>query len=150
MADIKSPEKRSQNMAAIKGKDTEPEKYLRSQLFHAGYRFRKNVGNITGHPDIWMKKYNTVIFVHGCFWHRHSGCRYAYTPKSRIEFWTDKFNSNVRRDNEVTTKLQEEGYKTLVVWECTLKKMKHDSELKQRIMQEIAEYLNSSELYKEL
>ena len=87
MTDIKSPEERSRNMAAIRSKDTKPEVYLRKLLFAQGYRYRKNYKKIPGHPDIYLPKYRTAIFVHGCFWHRHQGCKYAYMPYSNIEFW---------------------------------------------------------------
>lgn len=82
MTDIKSPEERSRNMAAIRSKDTKPEVYLRKLLFAQGYRYRKNYKKIPGHPDIYLPKYRTAIFVHGCFWHRHQGCKYAYMPKA--------------------------------------------------------------------
>ena len=91
--DIKSPEERSKNMAAIHSKNTKPEIYLRKLMFARGYRYSVNSKSVPGHPDIYMKKYNTAIFVHGCFWHRHEGCKYAYVPKSRIEFWQKKFLS---------------------------------------------------------
>ena len=91
MADIKSPEERSRNMRAIRSKDTKPEVYLRKLLFAQGLRYRKNVSQIPGHPDMYLAKYRTGIFVHGRFWHRHEGCKYAYMPKSRTEFWQKKF-----------------------------------------------------------
>ena len=92
MADIVSPEKRSQNMSAIRSKNTKPEVYLRKLLFAQGYRYRIADKSVPGHPDIFLRKYNTAIFVNGCFWHRHPGCKYAYTPKSRVEFWQKKFD----------------------------------------------------------
>lgn len=82
MADIKSPKERSRNMSRIKGKDTMPEVYIRKKLYERGFRYRKNTNIVPGHPDIWMRKYNAAIFVHGCYWHRHRGCRYAYMPKN--------------------------------------------------------------------
>ena len=91
MADIVSPERRSKNMSAIRSKDTKPEIYLRKLLFAEGYRYRIAEKSIPGHPDMFLRKYNTAIFVHGCFWHRHQGCKYAYMPKSRVEFWQKKF-----------------------------------------------------------
>ena len=97
MADIKSVEARSKNMAAIKSRDTGPELYLRKMLFSKGYRYRLGEKHIPGHPDLWLKKYNTAIFIHGCFWHRHTGCKEAYMPKSRVEFWQKKFERNVKK-----------------------------------------------------
>ncbi|MDO5116342.1 MAG: very short patch repair endonuclease, partial [Synergistaceae bacterium] len=95
MTDILSREQRSRNMAAITGRDTRPEIFFRKKLFARGFRYRKNVLNIFGHPDIYLAKYRTAIFVNGCFWHRHQGCVYSYMPKSRIDFWTAKFEANV-------------------------------------------------------
>ncbi len=109
--DIKSPGERSKNMAAIRSKDTKPEVYFRKLLFAQGYRYSLNSGRVPGHPDIYLRKYNTAIFIHGCFWHRHEGCRYTYMPKSRIEFWQKKFDTNVRRDYVVRNELQESGIK---------------------------------------
>ena len=105
--DIKSLEERSKNMAAIHSKNTKPEIYLRKLLFARGYRYGVNSKSVPGHPDIYMKKYNTAIFVHGCFWHRHEGCKYAYMPKSKVEFWQKKFDTNVKRDKTVRKELLE-------------------------------------------
>ncbi len=118
MADIVSSEKRSQMMSGIRSKDTKPELILRSQLHRAGYRFRVNDSRLPGKPDIVLPKYKTVIFVHGCFWHRHEGCKFAYTPKSRIVFWKKKFDDNVKRDAIVREKLEDLGWRVMVVWEC--------------------------------
>ena len=119
--DIKSPEERSKNMAAIRSKNTKPEVYFRKLLFAQGYRYSLNSSKVPGHPDIYLRKYNTAIFVHGCFWHRHSDCQYAYMPKSRVEFWQKKFEANVKRDYVVRMELQDKGVKCLIVWECTVK-----------------------------
>ena len=124
--DIKSLEERSKNMAAIHSKNTKPEIYLRKLLFARGYRYGVNSKSVPGHPDIYMKKYNTAIFVHGCFWHRHEGCKYAYMPKSKVEFWQKKFDTNVKRDKTVRKELLELKIKQLIIWECTIKKMKKD------------------------
>ena len=105
MADIKSPEERSRNMSAIRSKDTEPEVYLRKLLFSEGLRYRKNVRNLPGCPDMYLARYNTAIFVHGCYWHRHEGCKYAYEPKSRSDFWQEKFAANIKRDEVVKLNL---------------------------------------------
>ena len=119
--DIKSPEERSRNMAAIRSKDTRPEIYFRKLLFAQGYRYSLNSKKIPGHPDIYLRKYNTAIFIHGCFWHRHPGCKYATVPKTRIEFWNNKFQQNIIRDALVCQNLQQLGWQVCIVWECELK-----------------------------
>ena len=145
MADIKSPEERSRNMAKIRSRDTKPEEYVRKLLFGQGYRYRKNVSNVPGHPDAWMAKHNTAVFVHGCFWHRHEGCKYAYTPKSRVEIWTDKFQKNIERDNAVGEQLTERKIRSLIIWECTVKKMMKSEEEKQRVLDLVDRFLKSDE-----
>ena len=120
MADIKTPEERSRNMSAIRSKDTKPELYLRKLLFAEGLRYRKNVQKLPGCPDMYFARYHTAVFVHGCFWHRHEGCKYAYTPKTRMEFWQQKFETNIRRDKVVQEQLAAMNIRCLVVWECTL------------------------------
>lgn len=99
--DTVTSEQRSKNMSAIRSKDTKPEIYFRKLLFSRGYRYRVNSKQVSGHPDIYLKKYNTAIFIHGCFWHRHEKCKYAYMPKSNVEFWNKKFDTNIRRDARV-------------------------------------------------
>lgn len=121
MADNVSKEKRSWNMSRIKSKDTAPELKIRSYLFKEGFRFRKNVSDMPGKPDIVLPKYHTVVFVNGCFWHRHKDCRYAYNPKSRVEFWQKKFNSNVANDIKNRLLLESEGWYVLTVWECEIR-----------------------------
>ena len=148
--DIKSPEERSRNMAAIRSKDTRPEIYFRKLLFAQGYRYSLNSKKIPGHPDIYLRKYNTVIFVHGCFWHRHSGCKYAYMPKSRVEFWQKKFKANVNRDYIVRMELQDKGIKCLVVWECTVKKMKRNSVNCEKYLKETEDFLENDEMFLEI
>ena len=149
MTDNKTKEERSRNMAAIKGKDTKPEQYIRHELFKRGYRYRKNVHFIEGHPDIFLRKYNTAIFVHGCFWHRHRGCKYAYTPKTRIDFWQQKFDANVRRDKDVQKTLRSQEIKSLIIWECTIKRMLRNQEYYKPVMDRIEEFLKSDELFAE-
>ncbi len=122
MVDTLSSEKRSWNMSRIQGKDTKPELLLRSMLHQTGFRFRRHDSRLPGRPDIVLPKYKSVIFVNGCFWHRHKGCKYAYMPKSRLEFWRKKFEATVLRDQKKTGQLLEEGWKVLTVWECDLKK----------------------------
>lgn len=126
MVDILTKEKRSWNMSRIKGKNTKPELLLRSLLHRNGFRFRLHDKKLPGKPDIVLPRYKTVIFVNGCFWHRHSGCKYAYTPKSRQEFWSKKFESTVKRDKEKEDKLRRKGWNVIVVWECELKRNGND------------------------
>ena len=109
-------------MALIRGRDTRPEKQMRSLLHGAGYRFRLHDRKLPGRPDIVLKKYRTVVFVHGCYWHRHSGCRHATTPRTRTEFWEEKFRGTVQRDEAHTQALQSAGWCVIIVWECELRK----------------------------
>lgn len=118
MADRISSEHRSWNMSRIRTKDTIPEKRVRSFLHKAGSRFRLHVKNLPGSPDIVLRKYRTVVFVHGCYWHRHKSCKFAYEPKSRQEFWIEKFRQNVERDERNCEELKELGWKVLIIWEC--------------------------------
>lgn len=148
--DIKSPKERSKNMAAIHSKNTKPEIYLRKLLFARGYRYGVNSKSVPGHPDIYMKKYNTAIFVHGCFWHRHEGCKYAYMPKSRIEFWQKKFDANIKRDEYVRKELASKKIKVSIVWECTIKRMKKDKKTEEEVISLIEKFLLSSEFELEI
>lgn len=113
-----SAEHRSWNMSRIRSKNTQPERIVRSLLFKMGYRFRLHCKNLPGCPDIVLPRYKTVIFVHGCYWHRHTDCALAYTPKSRVEFWNDKFAQNVQRDPKHKNLLGEMGWRVVVIWEC--------------------------------
>lgn len=122
MSDKLTLEKRSWNMSRIKGKDTKIEVEVRKYLFLKGYRFRKNDKRYPGKPDIVLPKYHVAIFVHGCFWHRHEGCKDATTPKTRTEFWLEKFDKNVKNDQIKQEKLRELGWKVIVIWECEIKK----------------------------
>jgi DNA mismatch endonuclease (patch repair protein) len=119
--DTLTSEKRSWNMSRIRGTNTKPELAVRSMLHRMGYRFRISNKTLPGRPDIVLPKYRTVIFVHGCFWHRHQGCKYAYTPKSRLDFWGRKFEGNVMRDKNNLSLLKKAGWLTIVVWECEIK-----------------------------
>lgn len=121
MADVHTPKIRSYNMSQIKGKETAPERKVRSWLFAHGYRYRKNDSRLPGKPDVVLPKYKTVIFVHGCFWHRH-GCRNTTMPKTRTEFWEAKFTRNVERDQEHVRALEAAGWNVIIVWECELGK----------------------------
>ena len=116
--DIISEERRSWNMSRIKGKDTKPELVVRSTLHKMGYRFRLHKKELPGKPDIVLPKYKTVIFVHGCFWHRHKGCKFAYKPKSRVDFWNAKFDETIARDKRNRKQLEAKGWNIEIIWEC--------------------------------
>lgn len=148
--DIKSPEERSKNMAAIRSKNTKPEIYFRKLLFAQGYRYSLNSKTVPGHPDIYLRKYNTAIFVHGCFWHRHPNCKYAYMPKSRVEFWQNKFEANIKRDHVVRMELQDRDIKCLIVWECTVKQMIKNYENSALYLEMVETFLKTKDLFLEL
>lgn len=118
MTDRLTKSRRSWNMSRIKGRDTKPELAVRSILHRLGLRFRLHRRDLPGRPDIVLPKFKTVVFVHGCFWHRHRGCRFAYTPKSRSKFWGTKFDENIERDRRNLRDLARLGWIVLVVWEC--------------------------------
>ena len=145
MADILSPEQRSRHMAAIRSGNTKPEVYLRKLLFARGYRYRLAAKDVPGRPDIYLRKYNTAVFVHGCFWHRHQGCRYSYMPKSRVEFWQKKFDDNVRRDSYVRDELRRRNIRCLIVWECTIRRMKRDETVEKAVVSRIEQFLHNGE-----
>lgn len=125
MADKITHEHRSWNMSRIRSKDTTPERRVRSFLHSAGYRFRLHVKKLPGSPDIVLPKYQTVILVHGCYWHRHSGCKqgayFPKDPKQGIEFWKQKFANNVERDLRNRVALEKAGWNVIIVWECETK-----------------------------
>lgn len=141
--DIITEEQRSRNMAAIRSRNTRPELYMRKLLFSMGYRYSINSKKVSGHPDIYLKKYNTAVFINGCFWHRHEGCKYSYMPKSRVEFWQKKFEMNIRRDRVVKSELQDANVKCLVIWECSIKKMRKNPEFCSEILNIITDFFNS-------
>ena len=119
--DTVSPEERSRIMSHVKGRDTTPEKRVRSLLHSMGYRFRLQRADLPGKPDIVLPKFKTVIFVNGCFWHRHPGCKRATLPKSNAEFWRQKLEKNVARDLRNIQTLKDLGWDVLIIWECELK-----------------------------
>ncbi len=119
--DTLAPEERSKLMGRIRGKNTRPEMLVRSMLHRAGYRFSLHRANLPGKPDIVLRKYKTIVFVHGCFWHRHKGCKVATTPKSNVEFWKEKFARNVANDRKHRRALRRLGWKVVTVWECELR-----------------------------
>ena len=121
MADTMTPEERSRCMAAIKGKDTKPEMIVRKYLFSRGRRYRVQGKKLPGRPDIVLAKYKTVVFVDGCFWHGHEGCRYFRMPKSNVEFWQSKIERNVARDARNEAELTAMGWRVIRVWECDIR-----------------------------
>ena len=125
MCDVHDEKTRSFNMSMIKGKDTKPEIIVRKFLFHSGYRYRLNYSKLPGKPDIVLPKYKTVIFINGCFWHGHEGCKYFVVPKTRTEWWLNKINETIERDGQSYRILRDQNWKVIIVWECDLK---NDSE----------------------
>jgi len=121
--DVVDQATRSRMMSGIRGKNTNPEIIVRKFLHSQGYRFRIHRRDLPGNPDIVMPKLKTCIFVHGCFWHRHPNCRYATTPKSRVDFWTEKFAKNVERDLKAIKALELLGWSVLTIWECELRNL---------------------------
>lgn len=121
MADVHDKATRSYNMSRIKGKDTKPEMLVRRYLHAQGYRYRLHVKDMPGKPDIVLPKYKTVIFIHGCFWHGHEGCKYYVVPKTRTDWWLNKINTNIANDNKAVAALQQAGWKIITLWECELK-----------------------------
>ena len=127
--DVHDKKTRSYNMSMIKGKNTKPEELVRKYLFSQGFRYRKNVRTLPGSPDIVLPKYKTVIFVNGCFWHGHKGCRYFVWPENNADFWREKITTNIQRDARKIALLEQAGWRVLVVWECELKKAKAEETL---------------------
>lgn len=121
MADTVDRATRSRMMSAIKGKNTLPERTVRSYLHRSGLRFRLHTTDLPGRPDIVLPRWGCVVFIHGCFWHRHPGCRFATTPASNTRFWKTKFDANVERDRRNTAALRRLGWRVIVVWECSIR-----------------------------
>lgn len=139
--DIKSEKERSYNMAKIKSTRTKPEMYIRKQLFRRGLRYRVNYSACYGKPDLFFSRYKVAVFVNGCFWHRHEGCKYAYTPKSHVEFWLKKLGSNQKHDKEVLKRLKDQHIRVLVIWECTVRKMIKDQTYQAKSLNEIINFI---------
>lgn len=132
--DVLTPEQRSRNMAAIKSRNTKPEVIVRQILHALGFRFRLHRKDLPGRPDIVLPKYRTIVLVHGCFWHQHSGCKLASNPSSRKDYWRPKLNRNVERDKQNMELLRQSGWHVIIVWECELKDI---NQVKQRLIGEI-------------
>ncbi len=130
MADRVAKEIRSYNMSQIHNKNTKPEEIVRKYLFSKGFRYRKNDTRLPGKPDIVLPKYRTVIFVNGCFWHMHEGCKYFVWPENNAEFWRNKIMSNVDRDKRNYDLLQQHGWRIIVIWECELRTKVREKTLK--------------------
>lgn len=129
MTDHHTPEQRHKNMAAIRAKNTKPEMIVRKYLWSHGFRYRLNHPRLPGKPDIVMRKYRICIFINGCFWHGHEGCKYFVMPKSRTDFWQAKITRNQERDKEVKKQLAKMGWHSMTIWECELKTTKRDATL---------------------
>ena len=134
--DVHDKQTRSYNMSQIKSKNTKPEELVRKYLFSQGFRYRKNDKQLPGSPDIVLPKYKTVIFVNGCFWHGHEGCKYFVWPKNNEDFWKNKIETNIARDKKKTDALEALGWKVIVVWECELK-----TQSKKDILQNIKKHI---------
>lgn len=132
--DIWDKKKRSEVMSKIRSKNTKPEMALRKALFAKGFRYRINYKKLPGKPDIVFPKYKTAIFVHGCFWHHHEGCKYGYTPKSNTDFWIKKISSNQERDKKNTLQILSMAWKVLVVWECEIKQKDNIEKLVSKVI----------------
>lgn len=131
MADPLTPEQRHKCMSSIRAKDTKPEMMVRRYLHSRGFRYRLNVRRLPGTPDIVLRKYRTVIFIHGCFWHGHEGCSLYVAPKSNTQYWTEKIARNAERDTIARARLHQLGWHTIVLWECQLKPRERDNTLSQ-------------------
>ena len=134
--DIWTKEKRSEVMSKIRSKDTSPEIRVRKMLFSQGYRYRLHVKNLPGKPDIVLPKYNSVILVHGCFWHLHSGCRDGTIPKTRTEYWKNKLLGNKKRDKKYTRELRKQGWRVLRLWECEIERKPEE------VLERLADFLS--------
>ena len=139
MSDVHSKEVRSYNMSRIKGKNTKPEEQVRKYLFSQGFRYRKNDSRLPGKPDVVLPKYRTIVLVNGCFWHHHE-CMYFRWPESNADFWKQKINRNVERDQRNINQLEQRGWHIIVVWECELKKAK------EQVLSELANKIRSNQV----
>ena len=146
--DIYDKSKRSEIMSKISGKDTKPEIIVRKYLFSKGFRYRINDKRYPGKPDIVLPKYNTVIFVHGCFWHGHKNCKASNLPETRKEFWEKKIGDNIKRDRKNNRKLKNDGWKVITIWQCEINNQsKIESGLEKLIRELTSQYLKKNISY---
>lgn len=143
--DIKSPEARSRNMAKIKSARTAPEMFVRTRLHRRGLRYRVNCPEVPGRPDLYFSGRRTAVFVHGCYWHRHPGCKFAYVPKSNLDFWLPKLEGNRRHDLKVREELERIGVRILIVWEYTVRRMMKDEAFCETTLERAARFVNGDE-----
>lgn len=139
--DIKSPDARSRNMSRIKNNKTKPEMFIRSLLHKNGFRYRANYADLPGKPDLFFIKARVAVFIHGCYWHKHANCKYAYTPKSNLDFWLPKLEKNRLHDKEIIHLLLNQNIRIIIIWECTIKKMQKDENDRNEILSKIVDFI---------
>lgn len=142
MADNLTTQQRRYAMSQVRGQNTKPEKTVRSLLHRLGFRFRKNVKNLPGKPDIVLPKYRTAIFVNGCFWHGHENCKRATMPNTRREFWEKKISSNISRDKRSIELLQQNGWRVMTIWQCQLRNQKESEEIVKKTATLLTDYFD--------
>jgi len=142
MTKKKKPMTRSENMSRVKNKDTKPEVYLRKLLWHEGFRYRINYKDLPGRPDIYIPKYKAAIFVNGCFWHIHEGCKLSSIPKTNYDFWKAKLEGNAERDKKNYKELNDMGIKVIIVWGCEIKEMIKDEKIKKNMLLKLIKSIN--------